>query len=946
MPLENIKADSLPPLPETAPETEINSQQTPPPQFPPINMPQNETLPTNQSLPSVPADTTPQLSDSKLNLNQPSSRFRFLKRKIFIFLILVVLILIATGGGFYYFLNQKVTNYTLIPDDTSFYLGLSVKKHPQVQKLLTLSKKLPGGEKMVKFLDDKRGELFGTRKDPFAEILKLADSEIFLAKVSTDDPSARGSTLEKLINIVNFKNSNAASTGMATVEKLDNVRTTKEAYGSAKIVKFELRDAQGSADKSDKYTTGPLPYQVTLPLSKSIFAANVDNFIAAAEQESDLKRVLDLASGKDKDKLKSIATDGEHNEIVSHFPKEYLLKFYQKQVLDPFTNLAGPGIFSSFLGGGTYDTRTRNTKGDNVFTTKRGLTIVAQDNGIDLTTYQLTKKSAIAQGLAHGFTLDSSLANKLPAIIAGKKPLFFAEVRNVRDSIQDQINQFEDVAKNSSDDNQKKTFESSVKGIRDMKSEMGKGLGLDVDSDLLSWMDQNAAVMFNVGFEGKAPELLTIFDVKDPEGVGGKLSKIKIDNFVELTKQREKFYRDQTRLYNLSSLQRYLTDYQKKYGKYPASFEELLAVNKYIQYKDPLTKIEYGYTQTGGSEGFTLGTHRELASDLTLNEKSPPVDTTTQLFENNLPKVSPISTDYKDTKIYTLPIYDYKDQKIAFSYTIARNLVIFSLGTSDESLKDIIDYNGGNNTLAQDSMWKEQFAKAPKIVGSVFYVVPENLMGLYDYAMNFNPQYKDYVQNDYLTIVRGYLKSLRSVGTTTTQEGKTFISNTFVNIVELPAGESKQVEDALDRVLSGKSSLFSAPSSRIDSANDARMKSDIGQIATALQAYYTTPGQGKYPANLQTLVTGTDLKTLPKTPAGFDYVYITCNNFQESVIYGKLTSNANYWAWSTKTGKAQETAAMPNVDSCSKGVLGVKTSKVDSIKNFLWNNGILSQKGS
>ena len=351
-----------------------------------------------------------------------------------------------------------------------------------------------------------------------------------------------------------------------------------------------------------------------------------------------------------------------------------------------------------------------------------------------------------------------------------------------------------------------------------------------------------------------------------------------------------------------------------------------------------MTKIDYGYIQTGGGAGYTLGTHRELASDLILDEKSTTVDTTSQLPEINLPKVSPTPADYHDTKIYTLPIYDYKGQKIAFRYTIARNLVIFSVGTGDESLKAIIDYNGGNNTLAQDSMWKEQFAKAPKIVGSVFYAVPENVMGLYDYAISFNPQYKDYVQNDYLTITRGYLKSLRSVGTTTTQEGKTFISNTFVNIVALPTGESKQVEEALDRVLSSKSSLFSGPSSRIISANDARMKSDIGQIATALQAYYTTPGTGKYPANLQTLVTNQDLKTLPKTPDNGDYGYITCDNFAEAVVYGKLSSSTKYWVWNSKTGRTQESSVLPTADSCSKGVLGAKISILDSIKNLNWSS--------
>lgn len=891
---------------------------------------------TNPPLTQTPVSTAPQTPGIKLNLKQPSSKFIFLKSKIFIFLVLVILLFTLAGGIIYYFLNHKVTNYTLIPDDTSFYLGLSVKKHSQVQKLLALSKKLPGGEKMVKFLDDKRGELFATKKDPFAEILKLADNEIFLAKVSVDDPKLRGNTLEKLINIVDFKNGNGAREAMASVEKLDNVRTTKESYGSAKITKFELRNAQSGDEMSQKFTTGAIPYQVTLPLSKSIFAADVNNFIAAAEQESDLKKVLDITSGKDKDKLKSIATDGEHNEIVSHFPKEYLLKFYQKQVLDPFANLSGPSGISPIFGMGSYDTQTRNAKGDNVFTTKRGLTIVAQDNGIDLTAYLQTKKSAVGQGLTHGFSLNASLANKLPSTIAGKKPLIFAEARNLKETIQEQIDQLDDVAKNSSDDNQKKTFETATRGIRDSKNRISEVLSLDIDRDILSWMDQNAAVMFNVGFNGKAPELLTVFDVKDPKDAGDKLSKMKVDNYLELTKQREKTYRDQSRVYNIAALQRSLVNYQKKYGKYPASFVELSAIDRYVQYKDPLTKIDYGYTQIGGGTGFTLGTHRELASDLVVNEKSATINTNSQSFENNLPKISPVPTDYKDTKIYTLPIYDYKDQHIAFRYTVVRNLVIFSIGMDNESLKALIDFDGNGKTLAQDSAWIEQFARSPKLVGSVFYAVPENVMGLYDYVMGFNPQYKNYIQNDYLTIVQGYLKSLRSVGTTTTQEGKTLISNTFVNVTELPSDESKKVEDALDRVISNKSSLLSGTSSRISSANDSKIKSDIGSIATALLAYYTSPGLGKYPANLQVLVTNKDLNSLPKAPNNSNYGYITCNNLAESVVYNKLTSNSGYWVWSSKTGRAQESSVLPTVDSCAKGILGVQTSILDNIKNFHW----------
>ncbi|MEK9146967.1 MAG: hypothetical protein AAB639_02100, partial [Patescibacteria group bacterium] len=227
---------------------------------------------------------------------QSKSRWGFFKSKKFILIVLLLLIIGAASGGIFYFLNQKVTSYTLIPDDTQFYLGLSVKKHPQVQKLLALSKKLPGGEKMVKYVDDSRQEIFGTRKDPFKEILNLADQEIFLAKISPDEQEQGRfavNTLEKLVNIVEFKDSKEAKSKLSKVQNEANVITTHEAYGSAKIAKFELKE-QGKDERTQQFDTGALPYQVTLPLSKSVFATEIDKFIVAAEKENDVKKIIDL----------------------------------------------------------------------------------------------------------------------------------------------------------------------------------------------------------------------------------------------------------------------------------------------------------------------------------------------------------------------------------------------------------------------------------------------------------------------------------------------------------------------------------------------------------------------------------------------------------------------------------------------------------------------------
>ena len=301
------------------------------------SLPPVESLPQSQPEPLPPIDPPPPLAPpipsviplgANVSAQQPPSRFSFLKKKIFFILLAAILIIGIGSGGVFYYLNQRVTTYTLIPDDTQFYLGLSVKKHPQVQKLLTLSKKLPGGEKMVKQIDKYRSEIFGTRKDPFKEILNLAETEVFLAKISEDEQSNRSfgvNTLEQLVNIVQFKNSKEATDQFEKLENNENITTTKEAYASAQIAKFEEK-SQKENENLERFSTGPLPYQVTLPLSKSIFATFMDKFVIAAEKENDIKKIIDLATGAKDKKFKSITTDKEHNEIVSHFPKEYLLR--------------------------------------------------------------------------------------------------------------------------------------------------------------------------------------------------------------------------------------------------------------------------------------------------------------------------------------------------------------------------------------------------------------------------------------------------------------------------------------------------------------------------------------------------------------------------------------------------------------------------------------------
>jgi len=916
------------------------------------SLPPVESLPQSQPEPLPPIDPPPPLAPpipsviplgANVSAQQPPSRFSFLKKKIFFILLAAILIIGIGSGGVFYYLNQRVTTYTLIPDDTQFYLGLSVKKHPQVQKLLTLSKKLPGGEKMVKQIDKYRSEIFGTRKDPFKEILNLAETEVFLAKISEDEQSNRSfgvNTLEQLVNIVQFKNSKEATDQFEKLENNENITTTKEAYASAQIAKFEEK-SQKENENLERFSTGPLPYQVTLPLSKSIFATFMDKFVIAAEKENDIKKIIDLATGAKDKKFKSITTDKEHNEIVSHFPKEYLLKFYQRQVLDPLSNItAGTTLPQNFLFGQRYDTRQRNSKGDNVFTTKRGLTIVAQDNGVDFTSYQLTKKSGVTEGLKHGFTIETSLANKLPAVFDTKQPLFYAEVKNIKGSIQDQLDYLADVAKNSSDGDQKKAFEDAIKGIEEVKKQVKDVFGVDVDSDLLLWMDQNAALIFAPGFGGKAPEALFVFEVKDPQTVESKLSKLRMKNVIGSRSEQAKNSLIKSDVGQIATgLQAYYTTGGK--GLYPNSLSDLVSSGELKTLPKAPGGKDYGYLRCdNGQEAAVFQRLEEtevywaFSSKLGkvgyINQTSPPTDCNFDVMakasginQKSMPIIEPAVQDYQNNRIFSIPIYDYQGDKFALRYVVTDNLAIFSVGASDQSLKDIIDFQKTDtNTLASDSRWKEQFAKSPKNIGAIVYIVPENIMGVADYFLSKEQKYKEYVDEDWMVILRGYLKALKSIGTTTTQEGKTIISSTFVNIEELEADEARKVEEALDRVFSGKSDLQGSSIYAVQS-RDAQRKSDIRQISTVLQASFTieaNKGKGTYPNSLHDLVPDY-LTTLPKSPSGEDYGYLRCANGKEAAVFAKLESIGTYWVWSSASRKAIDIKSMnPPSTTCIYGL--------------------------
>lgn len=100
------------------------------------------------------------------------------------------------------------------------------------------------------------------------------------------------------------------------------------------------------------------------------------------------------------------------------------------------------------------------------------------------------------------------------------------------------------------------------------------------------------------------------------------------------------------------------------------------------------------------------------------------------------------------------------------------------------------------------------------------------------------------------------------------------------------------------------------PRGAINRANDAKVRSDIHQIATALEAYYTD--NRMYPDSLADL---TDLKSIPTSPAGDSYNYLLSENCSISSCSSSLSyplqapkDLGSLWCWRSQTGQFGEFA--------------------------------------
>lgn len=105
------------------------------------------------------------------------------------------------------------------------------------------------------------------------------------------------------------------------------------------------------------------------------------------------------------------------------------------------------------------------------------------------------------------------------------------------------------------------------------------------------------------------------------------------------------------------------------------------------------------------------------------------------------------------------------------------------------------------------------------------------------------------------------------------------------------------------------------PAKRNKQARDATRKSDIGQLANALKAYYTTnltypsPSGPGSSSGLTSLTVSGDLKIVPKDSLGSEYQYLVSGSGDnsEAAIYATVedpTSGSGNWVWCWRSANA------------------------------------------
>lgn len=172
---------------------------------------------------------------------------------------------------------------------------------------------------------------------------------------------------------------------------------------------------------------------------------------------------------------------------------------------------------------------------------------------------------------------------------------------------------------------------------------------------------------------------------------------------------------------------------------------------------------------------------------------------------------SPTPTAYNGINIYQIVIFEYDKIKYSIYFTVTGTKAILGISDSDQSFKEIIDAEKGFQTpLTKNAAWQKQFDKVQTDLVGLSFVEPVKLLGLFDYLKSFYPEYSESAgslyginssnSGDLETILKAYLKTIRSIGAIASKEKPVYINTTFINVVELSKTEKKDAEAAMDRL--------------------------------------------------------------------------------------------------------------------------------------------------
>ena len=120
------------------------------------------------------------------------------------------------------------------------------------------------------------------------------------------------------------------------------------------------------------------------------------------------------------------------------------------------------------------------------------------------------------------------------------------------------------------------------------------------------------------------------------------------------------------------------------------------------------------------------------------------------------------------------------------------------------------------------------------------------------------------------------------------------------------------------------------PSKVLSQANDAKTKSDINTLGTAVEIFYVD--NGRYPSSLQEVLNAGLMAAIPDSSSGIDYIYLSSADGSHAAIIGTLLTSDDLerplWIYQTATSDAAAYSYSEYLDIRESGEL-TETSESD-----------------